>query len=202
MVQMKKHILILFLISAIGIACNQAPSGTEAGAATTEVPADNGGPQDDPDLVAINETIHHFYGWYEANMETLANISYIKNGNQLDGGQLDAYYAMLMKTGLVHQSYVDADRAYLKNLEATAWKNENVEEGPLTGLDYDRFFCAQDFVMDFWKTAPVGAEGLGTDKVKATMSGDEGGSPRTQQFELVKENGKWLIAAVVCDQGN
>lgn len=201
---MKKLLFFFGLTIFLGIACNQASSGTEAGAATTEAPADNGASQDDPDLVAINDAIHGFYAWYETSSNPLFDINFVKPGMPatLDLAKLDAYFAILKQSGFISQAYIDGEKAYLKNLEATAWKNENSEEGPLTGLDYDRFFCAQDFVIDFWKTAPVSAEGLGTDKAKATMSGDEGGSPRTQQFELVKENGKWLIAAVVCDQGN
>lgn len=135
-------------------------------------------------------------------MAAIVNINYIKAGKSttLDPVQLDAYYDLLKKSSFVSQSYIDSDRAYLKNLEATAWKNENVEEGPLTGLDFDRFFCAQDYDMAFWTTAPVSVEGLGSAKVMAIMSGTEGGSPREQRFEMVKDNGKWLIAKIVCEQ--
>jgi hypothetical protein len=31
------------------------------------------------------------------------------------------------------------------------------------------------------------------------MTGDEGGSERSQKFELKKENGKWLIAKILCE---
>jgi hypothetical protein len=112
---------------------------------------------------------------------------------------LDAYYAKLKESGFISQAYIDADKAYLQNLEATAWKNENVEEGPISGLDYDRFFCAQDYDINFWVSAPIAAEGLGTEQATATMTGDEGGSERSQKFELKKENGKWLISKIVCE---
>ena len=199
---MKNLLLFCLLLFGLAACTNSSPnSGTANDAATTAEPTDNGGSQDDPDLVAITETIHNFYKWYGANTEAVANINYVKTGMpaKLDNAQLGAYYAMLLKTGFISQAYVDADKTYLKNLEATAWKTENVKEEPLTGLDYDRFFCAQDYDINFWTAAPVGAEGLGTDMAKATMSGTEGGSPREQHFELKKENGKWLIAKIDCE---
>ena len=199
---MRKLIFLFSLLACIFIACKETPSNSDAAnnAATTDEPTDNGGSQDDPDLVAINDVIHNFYKWYETNMETLSNIHYIKNGNKLDDAQLDAYFGLLTKSSFLHPTYIDAERAYLKNLEATAWKKENGEEEPLTGHDYNRFFCAQDWDINFWTTAPVGADGLGTGLAKATMSGDEAGSPREQKFELKKENGKWLISKIECGQ--
>jgi hypothetical protein len=197
---MKNLFLLLSMIAFGFFACTESPKPNETATSTHE-PTGNGGSQDDPDLVAIDEAIHGFYKWYEANMNTLANINYVKGGKSstLDNAQLEAYYALLLKSGFISQAYVDADRAYLKNLEATAWKSENVEEEPITGLDYDRLFCAQDFDINFWVSAPVAAEGLGTDQALATMTGDEGGSERSQKFELKKENGKWLIAKILCE---
>ncbi len=194
-----KYFFISFLSAFTLLSCKNSTSTETATAA--EVPTDNGGSQDDPDLVAINETIHGFYKWYETNMNALANINYVKGGKSstLDNAQLDSYYAKLKESGFISQAYIDADKAYLQGLEATAWKNENVEEGPLSGPDYDRFFCAQDYDMAFWTAAPIGASGLGSDKATATMSGTEGGGPRVQKFELVKENGKWLIAKIICE---
>ncbi len=195
-----KYILVCTLAAMTLLSCqNTNSTGT---AKADEVPTDNGGSQDDPDLVAIDAAIHGFYKWYETNMNNLANINYVKGGKSttLDNAGLDAYYAKLKESGFISQAYIDGDKAFLKNLEATAWKNEDVNEGPLTGLDYDRFFCAQDYDMAFWTAAPVTTEGLGTDKATATMSGTEAGGPRSQQFEVVKENGKWLIAKIVCQQ--
>ncbi|MCU0346288.1 MAG: copper resistance protein NlpE N-terminal domain-containing protein [Saprospiraceae bacterium] len=197
-----KYQLFIFLAGLTLFSCKNTTT-TEAGAATEEVSAENGS-DNDPDLLAITDVIHGFYKWYETNANALANINYVKGGKSstLDNAKLDAYYASLKQSGFISQAYIDEDRAYLKNLEATAWKNENVNEEPLTGLDYDRFFCAQDYEIAFWTTAPVYVDGLGTDKVKANLTGLEGGSERTQNFELVKENGKWLISKIICDEGD
>lgn len=192
--------LIIFCFAALTLlSCNNSTS-TES-AQSEEVPTDNGGSQDDPDLVAIDSTIHGFYAWIEANGASLSDINYVKTGKPatLDAAKLAAYFERLKQSGYISQAYVDNETAYLKNLEATAWKTQDVSEEPLTGLDYDRFTCAQDADFTFWKTAPVSADGLGTDRSTATMSGMEGGSERTQQFELVKENGKWLISKILCE---
>ncbi len=195
-----KYAILLFCTAFSLFSCsNNQSAGSDQ--TSEEVPTDTGGSQDDPDLVAIDACIHGFYQWNETNMGTLANINYVKVGKPatLDIPKLTAYFTQLKESGFISQAYIDSETAYVKNLEATAWKAEDVGEGPLTGLDYDRFTCSQDYDLTFWKTAPVSAEGLGTDKAIATMAGMEGGSPREQKFELVKENGKWLIAKILCE---
>ena len=197
---MKKLILFCAFLAFNLVSCNDKPAATEA-AATTEAPADNGNLKAEADLVEITNAIHNFYAWYDSNVEALSNINFLKGSGKsttIDEAKLNAYHEALRNSGSISQAYLDSDKAYLKNLEATAWKTENVEETPLTGYDYDLFFCAQDWDIAFWKTAPVVAEGLGTDKVSATMSGEESGGPREQKFELVKENGKWLISRIIC----
>jgi Protein of unknown function (DUF3828) len=199
---MKKLMLFCAFLAFNLMACNEKPAAADA-AATTEAPADNGSSQADADLVEITNAIHNFYAWYDANIEALSNIHFLKgsgNSTTIDETKLNAYHEALRNSGSISQAYLDSNKAYLKNLESTAWKTENVEETPLTGYDYDLFFCAQDWDIAFWKTAPVVAEGLGTDKVAATMSGQESGGPRTQKFELVKENGKWLISRINCSE--
>ena len=197
-----KYQLFIFLAGLTLFSCKNTTT-TDTGAATEELSKDNG-LDDDPDLLAITDLIHGFYKWYEANGNALANINYVKAGKSttLDAAKLAAYHALLKQSGGISQAYIDADIAYLKNLEATAWKTENANEEPLTGLDFERLFCAQDWDINYWTTAPVYVDGLGTDKVKANLTGVEGGSERTQNFELVKENGKWLISKIICDSGD
>lgn len=194
-----KYILFFFLAAFTLLSCKNATSTDQ----NAEMPNDNGGSQDHPDLVAIDECIHGFYTWIETNGNALADINFVKVGRPatLDAAKLASYFALLKQSGFISQAYIDNETAYLKNLEANAWKNEDVNEGPLTGLDYDRFTCSQDMMTNWWKTAPVAADGLGTDKSTATMSGMDGESEHTQKFELVKENGKWLIAKILCGTG-
>jgi hypothetical protein len=105
---------------------------------------------------------------------------------------LAAYHAELMKSGFISKVYSDNDVAYLKKHEAEWQKSkENVNDGPLSGLDFDRVFCGQDWDIKAYTTGAVKAEGLGTNQVKATVE--------ASKMELIKENGKWLISKIVCE---
>ncbi len=189
---MKNLILICFLLTGI-LACNNAPSNSE--------PTDNGGSQDHPDLVAINDVIHGFYAWYDVfQKDETRNLNFTteKGGHlALDLPKLDQFYANLRASGFISDEFIDNDRAVLKKCE-TLWQNEELGDVP-SCLDADRFFCAQDWDLEFWTKAPIAADGLDTDRSTATMSGTEGESAREQKFELKKENGKWLITRIYCE---
>lgn len=185
MQSISKFFTLCLLLSAF-IACNEAPKNAAVTPAQT-------------DEAAITEAVHNFYKWYEVNAGALADLFFVKPGNPatIDQAKMDEHYAILAKSGCFSQTYIDAEKAYFKNLEATDWKTEDVNEGPLTGLDYDRFLCSQE--MEDFKlltTAPVSVQGLGTEKVTARMSL---GEYQDKKYEMVKENGKWLISKVICE---
>ncbi len=185
----------LLLVASIvfWIACQEkaSPSGAKH----------NGSSQDDPDLIAINEVIHGFYTWYsEFQEDEKKNIVFTKSkaGHLLlDMPKLEQYFSNIKASGFISDELINNEIAALKQCEKL-WKNESSDEPP-SCLDYDRFFCAQDWDLAFWTKAPVGAEGLGTNKVTATMSSGEGESLQEQKFDLRKENGKWLIAKIYCE---
>ena len=68
-------------------------------------------------------------------------------------------------------------------------------------LPADRLFCAQEWDLNFWTKSPVSATSLGGDKVAATLSDNAAKNPQTQQFELQKEKGQWMITKIDCDMG-
>lgn len=196
-----KYCFILFLAVFSFSACQN--SANQQASETTEEPTDSGESQDDPDLVAITETIHNFYQWYEDNFDELNSVEYVNHGGKhltLNNAKVDEYFAKVLKSGYISEEYVKAEKAYMKKCEAV-WQKEAYEDGPAPGMDADRFFCAQDWDIQFWTTAPVEVEGLGSDSVKATLSGDEGGGQRDQNFKLKKEGGKWKIIEIECDMG-
>ncbi|WP_421799524.1 DUF3828 domain-containing protein [Haliscomenobacter sp.] len=194
-----KYLLLFSLAVFSFTACQNSANKT---AETTEELTDSDGPEGDTELVPITDAIHNFYKWYGDSINSLQKIEYINFGGKhltLNKAKLDTYFDQFLKTGFISKEYVDAEKAYLKNLETTVWAKETYEDGPVPGWDYDRFFCAQDWDIKFWTTAPVDPVGLGNNRVSATLSGDEGGSERTQNFELKKENGKWLITKIACE---
>ncbi|AEE48612.1 DUF3828 domain-containing protein [Haliscomenobacter hydrossis] len=193
-----KYLLLLCLAMFSLSACQNTANKTDQ---STEEPTDSGDSQDDPDLVAITDVIHGFYQWYDDSMEKIQHLDYVKTGKHLslDNKKVDAYFDQFLKSGFISKEYVDGEKAYLKALEVD-WKKTEYEDGPIDGLDYDRFFCAQDWDIKAWTESFVGVEGLGTDQATATMSSKEGGGPNEQKIELKKENGKWLISKIICGE--
>jgi Protein of unknown function (DUF3828) len=194
---MKKSTLICFILMSL-FACKEAPKNAPHTPSDkmAEVPTDKGGAQNDADLVAVTDVIHNFYKWYEAfTNDDKKRIDYLDSKgktSKLDNTKLAAYHAEMMKSGFVSKTYIDNDVAYLKKYEAEWTKNkENNNDGPLSGLDFDRVFCGQDWDIKDYTTGSIKAEGLGTNQVKTTVGGSK--------LELVKENGKWLIAKIACE---
>lgn len=187
---MRKQLCLGFLLFSL-IACKERLSNEK----TSPIG------QDDPDILAITNTVHDFYQWYDAFVRdtnrdinfTDARGKYIK----LDRAKLDRYFNNLKASGYISDEYIAGEKDFLNKCEPL-WQTEG-KDAPLTCLDYNRIFCAQDWDLEFWTKAPVSIETLGADRVMATLSGTEGGSPRAQQLEMKKEKGKWLIARVVCD---
>lgn len=196
-----KILIFICLVLTSFLACKNAPestppieeqSQTETPVVTDE-PTDSGGSQDDTDLVAITDVVHNFYKWYE----TFPSMDYDfldTKGNtaKLDNAKLATYHAALLKSGLLSNIYIDNDLAYLKKYEAI-WKqdNEKGDDGPLSGLDYDRVFCGQDWDIVAYKTGAVKVDGISANEAKASIEGSK--------LDLVKENGKWLISKITCE---
>jgi hypothetical protein len=192
---MKKSTLICFMLMSF-LACKDAPKNAAQAPTTTAQAADKGGAQDAADLAAVTDVIHNFYKWYEAfTNDDKKRIEYVDSKgktSKLDNTKLAAYHAELMKSGFISKAYIDNDVAYLKKYEAEWTKNkENNNDGPLSGLDFDRVFCGQDWDIKVYTTGVVKAEGLGTNQVKATVE--------ASKIELVKEKDKWLISKIVCE---
>lgn len=196
---MKKSIVICLILFPF-FACKEAPKNANANATSTakvaDTPTDKGGSQNGADSVAVTGVIHSFYKWYEAfTNDDKKRIEYVDSKgktSKLNNAKLAAYHAELMKSGFVSKAYIDSDVAYLKKCEADWQKNkENNNDGPLSGLDYDRVFCGQDWDIKAYTTGAVKAEGIGTNQVKATVG--------SSKIELAKENGKWLISKIVCE---
>ena len=105
----------------------------------------------------------------------------------------------IQSSGFVSVKFIDNDRAFYKTCEKI-WQTEEAEGIP-TGMDANKYFCAQDWDINFWTKSPVRIKTIGTDKVAATLYGKNGDSPLEHNFELKKESGKWLISKIECDMG-
>ena len=179
---MKNTLPLALLLLAIA-ACKRAPADPSAGVATPAA------------------AIHGFYAWYDKFVQdTNRNISFTDESGahlRLDPAKLDRYLQNLKASGFVSDEYIAAEKAYFRQCE-TFWQREEKGDVP-TGMDYNRQFCAQDWDINFWTKSPVSIEPLDTNRVAATLTGTEGGTAKTHDFELKKEGGKWLIAKIACD---
>ena len=160
--------------------------------------------QNDPEQTAIATTVHDFYRWYDVFLrDTSRTINFLDMKGKypkLDRSKLDIYLSHLKAGGYISDEYIAAEKEFLRRCEPF-WQSEG-NDVPLTGLDYDRVFCAQDWDLEFWTTAPVMVNNTGDDRVVATLSGNDAGGPQAQQLELKNENGKWRIADILCsDEG-
>jgi Protein of unknown function (DUF3828) len=208
-----QHFSRLFLLVTllILVACSQnnnsatgeTTSTPPAEPAPTEpAPTDNGVISNDTrDLMAISQTIHGFYKWYGAFLEDETKDTNFTNDKgkylTLDKVKLQQYFNYLRESGALSETYFKNEQMQLEKCELL-WKEEG-KDGPPSCLDYDRIFCAQDWDINFWTSAPVVVEGLGSDKVMATLSDKEVTAVGGQRFSLQKENGKWMIAAIICE---
>lgn len=155
------------------------------------------------DSSAIADVIHGFYQWYDQSISNRANdINFtktVKKHYALDLPLLEKYLAHIKSSGFVSSEFLDNEMAFYKSCEKLWLKEE--AEGPPIGMDADKYFCAQDWDINFWTKSPVRIKSIGNDKVAATLYGSMSGSPLEHNFELKKENGKWLLSKIECDMG-
>ncbi|MBK9457992.1 MAG: copper resistance protein NlpE N-terminal domain-containing protein [Sphingobacteriales bacterium] len=187
---MKKLIFICFSILVL-FSCQQETKKTPE---TTAVATDSS---------AIANTIHGFYQWYDKYVQdSTQNVDFIKvvgNHYALDVPLLEKYLASIKSSGFVSADFLDNDMVFYKACEKMWLKEE--ADGPAIGMDGDKYFCAQDWDINFWTKSPIRINSIGNDKASATLYGTHGESPKEQNFELKKENGQWLLTKIECDMG-
>ena len=193
---MKKTILFCLPI-ILFIACTEVPKNapaTTTATAVTPVLSDS---------AAITDVIHGFYKWYNTfSTDSTKSFDFTNDKGKhltLDMPKLEKHLAEFKATGFVSAEFVENDRTFYKKCEKI-WQKEEIGDIP-SGMDADKYFCAQDWEIDFWTKSPIRIKPLGADKVAATMYGTEGGGKKEHNFELKKENDKWLLTKIECDMG-
>ena len=154
-----------------------------------------------PDSTAITNTLHGFFAWYDAHLEELGWMRFVDEAGphlKLNEPKLKEYFADLKASGFISDDLLEEERKFYKACEK-AWAHEEKDEVP-TGLEADRFHCAQDYVAPY----PSG-------QVRSVIQGDtaqaeliltgEMGEKASFHFTLKKENGKWLLARLGCPTG-
>ncbi|MBV6425922.1 MAG: hypothetical protein KIPDCIKN_00413 [Haliscomenobacter sp.] len=184
----------LGLLSLIGLFFSLLSCGNQS------QPHQSPTPSPAPDSAAVADVIHGFYQWYDAFIENggeKSGFTKEENGHlALDSVAFETYFAQFQETGFVSEEFVQNEWAFFKKC-AAFWQNESLGELP-TCLDADKYFCAQDWDIQFWTTAPVRINPLGDNRMAATLYG---GESEERNFELKKEGDKWVLTKIECDMG-
>lgn len=154
-------------------------------------------PKDSADMA---ETIHRFFKWYGESGEQLINkINFIDESGphpKLDLPKLGQYLGEFYHSEAVCEEFVQNETIFYRAC-SQGWKTENSGE-VITCMDSDHYYCQQDGEVKEFLTAGVSAKitgGRAEVKLMLDPNGPNGG-PR--DFEMKKENGKWLLSKVNC----
>ena len=154
------------------------------------------------DSVGISDALRGFFTWYDANNERMGKINFVnETGDHLkiDEKQMQLFQAALKESGFVSDELLGNETKYFQAC-AKAWQNQRNDEVP-TGLEADRFKCAQDFIAPY-NTGTVQSV-INGDRAQATLTlhGDGTTGSADFKFDMKKEGGKWLLARLGCDMG-
>lgn len=187
---MKYTLLAILLATFFLLSCGQS-SNQSSGETTVQTL---------PDSAAIEKTIHDFYTWYEANDTIVYKIYFTDDSGEhltLNEEKLSAYLAQFKASGYISDELIANETRFYRAC-AKLWQNEPKEDVP-SGMGADRWLCAQDYVAPY-NTGKVTSV-INGDRAQARLTLSDGSYSTDFTYEMVKENGKWLIAKLGCDSG-
>ena len=193
---MKQFSLLALVATLFFAACNNKDAAKSAASAETKTVVAN----TTADSLAIADALHGFFTWFDANETRLEKIEYVNDKGKhlvLDEKQLMLYHAEVKKSGFVSDDFI-ADEKKFYQACSKAWANERKDEVP-TGLDANRYHCAQDFMAPY-NTGAVTST-INGDHADAVLTLSAGTAKSDFKFEMKKENGKWLLSKINCDLG-
>lgn len=185
--------LLLLLLTVLILSCKsnsesiQISSDTET--ITPIVEASN-------DTLAMIGVAKSFLHWYKENYEKANSFGFTyqdKQGNyHVAMGECEAYLGFLKSSGYLSDEYINLWMRYFK--EKAEYMEENPEnQGPPEGFEFDLVLITQEpeLVLNTINDKLFAVvENSGT-KAVLQMGGEEG-----YDFDMVKENGKWMIAYI------
>jgi Protein of unknown function (DUF3828) len=189
-----KNLVIIVLTIFLFFACTETPKNTTNIGTPNAVVSDS---------AAIANTIHSFYKWYNVFlMDTTKSKNFVDDTGRyyrLDQMKLKKYFSYFQENGFVSEAFIQNEYDFYQKC-SELWLHESVGDVP-SGMDADKYFCAQDWEIEFWTNAPVRIRKLDENRVGATLYSVDKNVPMERNFELKKENGKWLLTKIECDMG-
>jgi hypothetical protein len=189
--EMKSWMLFLGMLASLLAACGDGPT------ASAKPVADRS-----QDSIAITEAVHNFYKWYNANGEQLGYDFVKVEGERVvfDEAKLMERLSRFKESGAVSEFFIQNELAFYRTC-ARRWAVEKPGD-VLPGMEMDKYYCAQDGDFEAFATDPVHITHWHPKRAVARLTfKDPAPNGPHRDFELLKEDGKWLIVLVACDTG-
>lgn len=145
------------------------------------------------DTIAMIETVKGFLKWYKENYKQANSFGFTyqdKQGNyHVSISQGEEYLNFLKSSAYISDKYVDAWLKYFK--DKAQYLEENLQnEGPPEGFEFDLVLITQEpeLVLNEINNLQFAVSENDGSKAILQIAGQFG-----YDFELIKENGKWMI---------
>jgi hypothetical protein len=187
-----KKLVFLFLLLLVLDAC--VGSGKKVEVVKAAAPVIN------LDSLGMAESIHTFYKWYgETGKGLITKINFVNteiNHPRLDLRILSKYMAEFSKSGAVCTEFIQNETIFYRACEL-AWLEENSKD-VITGFATDRYYCQQGGDAQEFLTAGVSSQIEGDRATVQLLLDPKGPNGGPRNFEMKKENGKWLLSKNEC----
>jgi len=184
---MKISTLLLIIIL---LSCKSKPETIEI---TTQTESIVSSEVSTNDTLAMQETVKAFLRWYKTNYTKANSFGYTyqdKQGNfHVSVAQGEEYLKFLKSSGYIAAKYVELWLQYFKDKADYLEKNLQ-NEGPPEGFEFDLVLITQEpeLMLNEIDNLQFAVSERNGDKAILQVAGHWG-----YDFELTKENGKWLI---------
>ena len=188
-----KNFIHLLLFSCLILSCKNNTSSSSTPVVEKNMVSDS---------AAIAETIHGFFKFYSTFENDSTQYDFVDDSGKflkLDEMKLKKYLGKFFQTGLVSEEFITNEHEFYSKC-GKLWVTEVKGDVP-SGMDADRMYCAQDGDFPEFTTAPVKSVIKGDRATAKMIFKPDSGNGESRNYELKKENGKWLMAKVECDMG-
>lgn len=148
------------------------------------------------DTILMIQSVKGFLEWYKTNYTKSNSFGFTyqdKQGNfHVSIPQGEEYLSFLKSSGYISDKYVDIWLKYFKD-KATYMEENLQNEGPPEGFEFDLVLITQEpeLVLNEINNLQFMVSEKNGDKAILQIVGELG-----YDFELIKENGKWMIAYI------
>jgi len=187
-----KNIALFAMLTLLVWAC--ASGDKKAQSEKAVAPAANA------DSIGMADALHTFFKWYgETGQQLITKINFVNTTAKhptIDLSILARYLGEFSRSGVVSIEFIQNETIFYRAC-SRAWEDENSGE-VLTGFDADRYYCQQDGDPKEFLTAGINYKMDGEYALVQLMLDPNGPNGGPRDFEMRKENGKWVLSKNGC----